>query len=122
MTQDEFNKTVIRTEDTGSEIWDLRPFEGQQSKAFERFLRDIDAQFSDGRARTHAKSPPGNSVMRSRLAAARTIAYTDSAMLGFASPDIDLESQRRIAGCHCIPQPIRSHDEVHVLLVKPRWI
>jgi hypothetical protein len=48
MTQDEFNKTVIRTEDTVSEIWDLRPFEGQQSKAFEYFLQDIDAQRTDG--------------------------------------------------------------------------
>jgi hypothetical protein len=48
MTQDEFNKTVIRTEDTVGEIWDLRPFEEQQSKAFECFLQDIDAQLRDG--------------------------------------------------------------------------
>ena len=48
MTQDEFNKTVIRTEETGSEIWDLRPFEGQQSNAFEYLLQDIDAQRRDG--------------------------------------------------------------------------
>jgi hypothetical protein len=55
MTQDEFNKTVIRTEDTVSEIWDLRPFEGQQSKAFEYFLQDIDAQFRDGTIATEKR-------------------------------------------------------------------
>jgi hypothetical protein len=48
MTQDEFNKTVIRTEDTVGETWDLRPFEGQQSKAFGCFLQDVDAQLRDG--------------------------------------------------------------------------
>jgi hypothetical protein len=48
MTQDEFNKTVIRTEDTVGETLDLRPFEGQQSQAFECFLQDIDAQLRDG--------------------------------------------------------------------------
>ncbi|HEY4776233.1 MAG TPA: hypothetical protein VN902_05965 [Candidatus Acidoferrales bacterium] len=48
MTQDEFNKTVIRTEDTVSETWDLRPFEGQQSQAFVCFLQVIAAQLSDG--------------------------------------------------------------------------
>jgi hypothetical protein len=48
MTRDEFNATVIRTEDTAGETWDLRPFEGQQSKAFEYFLQDIDAHLRDG--------------------------------------------------------------------------
>jgi hypothetical protein len=48
MTQDEFNKTAIRTEDSVSEIWDLRPFEGQQSKAFEYLLQNIDTQLRDG--------------------------------------------------------------------------
>jgi hypothetical protein len=47
MTQDEFNKTVILTEDTVGETWDLRPFGGQQSKAFECFLQDIDAHLRD---------------------------------------------------------------------------
>lgn len=55
MTQDEFNKTVIRTEDTVSEIWDLRTFEGQQSKAFECFLQDIDAQLRDGTLATEKR-------------------------------------------------------------------
>jgi hypothetical protein len=48
MTQDKFNNTVIRTEDTVGEAWDLRLFEGQQSKAFECFLQDIDARLRDG--------------------------------------------------------------------------
>ena len=48
MTQDEFNKTAIRTEDSVSEIWDLGPFEGQQSKAFEYLLQNIDTQLRDG--------------------------------------------------------------------------
>jgi len=48
MTQDEFNKTVIQTEDIVAETWDLRPFEGLQSKAFECFLQDIDAQLTNG--------------------------------------------------------------------------
>ena len=47
MTQDEFNNTVIRTEDAVSEIWDLRAFEGQQSKAFEYLLQDIDSRRRD---------------------------------------------------------------------------
>ena len=47
MTQDEFNETVIRSEDTANEIWDLRPFEGQQSKAFEYLLQDIDSRRRD---------------------------------------------------------------------------
>jgi hypothetical protein len=55
MTQDEFNKTVIRTEDTVSEIWDLRPFEGQQSRAFEYFLQDIDAQLKEGTLATEKR-------------------------------------------------------------------
>jgi hypothetical protein len=48
MTRDEFNKIVIRTEDAAGETWDLRPFQGQQSKAFEHFLQDIDTQLRDG--------------------------------------------------------------------------
>jgi hypothetical protein len=39
----------------------------------------------------------------SRSHAPRTIAFTETAMLEFALPDIDLEGQRRIAGCDCIP-------------------
>jgi hypothetical protein len=48
MKQHEFNKTVIRTEDTVRETWDLRPFEGQQCKAFEYFLQGIDTELRDG--------------------------------------------------------------------------
>jgi hypothetical protein len=48
MTRDEFNRAAIRTEDAVGETWDLRPFEGQQSNAFECFLHDMDAQFKDG--------------------------------------------------------------------------
>jgi hypothetical protein len=55
MTQDEFDKTVIRTEDTVGETWDLRPFEGQQSKAFEYFLQDIDALLRDGTLATEKR-------------------------------------------------------------------
>jgi hypothetical protein len=52
MTQDEFNKTVMRTEDTVSEIWNLRPFEGQQSEALECFLHEMDTQLRDGKLST----------------------------------------------------------------------
>jgi hypothetical protein len=38
----------MRTENTVGETWDLRPFEEQQSKAFECFLQEIDAQLRDG--------------------------------------------------------------------------
>jgi hypothetical protein len=55
MTQDEFNKTVVRTEDTAGETWDLRPFEGQQSKAFEYFLEDMDAQLRGGTLATEKR-------------------------------------------------------------------
>jgi hypothetical protein len=55
MTRDEFNNTVIRTEDTVGETWDLRLFEGQQSKAFECFLQDIDAQLRDGTLATEKR-------------------------------------------------------------------
>jgi len=54
MTLDEFNKIVIRTEDAG-ETWDLRPFEEQQSKVFEYFLQDIDAQLKDGTLETEKR-------------------------------------------------------------------
>jgi hypothetical protein len=55
MTQDELNKTVIRIEDNIGETWDLRPFEGQQSNAFECFLQDIDAQLKDGTLATQKR-------------------------------------------------------------------
>jgi hypothetical protein len=55
MTQDEFNKTVIRTEDAAGETWDLRRFEGQQSEAFECFLQDMDAQLKDGTLATEKR-------------------------------------------------------------------
>ena len=48
MTSEEFKKTAIRTEDAVGETWDLRPFEGQQSKAFEYLLQNIDTQLRDG--------------------------------------------------------------------------
>src|SRR6202040_1774276 len=50
------------------------------------------------------------------------VASTENTILGFSLPDIDLEGQRRVIVCHCIPEPIRSKNEVHVLLVKPRRI
>jgi hypothetical protein len=55
MTSEEFKKTVIRTEDAAGETWDLRPFEGQQSKAFECFLQDIDAQLKNGTLATQKR-------------------------------------------------------------------
>ena len=39
-----------------------------------------------------------------------------------ALSDIYLKRQRRVVVWDCIPQPIRAHDEEHVLLVEPRRI
>ena len=50
------------------------------------------------------------------------VASIENTILGFSLPNIDLEGQRRVSVRHCIPEPIRSQNEVHVLLVKPRRI